>query len=165
MVFCLGVVQHTPSPEQTVKCLYEQVRPGGTLVIDHYTYDFSWFTKTAPILRLYLKRLDPDEGIRWTERLVNIFLPLHQLARRFYLAQALLSRFSPVLYYYHAFPNLSDEVHREWALLDTHDSLTAWYMHFRSRGQIRRMLEQLGLQEVWCEYGGNGVEARGQRPT
>src|SRR5262249_18556988 len=59
VVFCLGVLQHTPNPEQTMSCLYEQVRPGGALVIDHYTYDFSWFTKTAPLLRLYLRRLSP----------------------------------------------------------------------------------------------------------
>jgi len=164
MVFCLGVIQHTPNPEQTIACLYEQVRPGGTLVIDHYTYDFSWLTKTAPLFRLYLRRLPPEEGIRWTERLVNTLLPLHQMARHFYPAQALLSRLSPVLCYYRAFPDLSDEVHREWALLDTHDSLTAWYMHFRSRGQIRRTLKRLGLGEIWCNYSGNGVEARGRRP-
>ena len=165
MVFCLGVIQHTPNPEQTIACLYEQVKPGGTLVIDHYTYDFSWFTKTAPLFRLYLRRLPPEKGIRWKERLVNTLLALHQMARHFYPAQVLLSRLSPVLCYYHAFPDLSDDVHREWALLDTHDSLTAWHMHFRSRRQIRRTLEQLGLGEIWCEYGGNGVEARGQRPA
>jgi len=164
VAFCLGVIQHTPNPEQTIACLYEQVRPGGTLVVDHYTYDFSWFTKTAPLFRLYLKRLPPEEGIRWTERLVNTLLPLHHMARHFYPVHALLSRLSPVLCYYHAFPDLSDEAHREWALLDTHDSLTAWYMHFRSRGQIRRTLEQLGLVEIWSKYGGNGVEARGRRP-
>jgi hypothetical protein len=158
------VIQHTPNPEQTIACLYEQVRPGGTLVIDHYTYDFSWFTKTAPLFRLYLRRLPPEKGIRWTERLVNTLLPLHKGARHFYPAQVLLSRLSPVFCYYHAFPDLSDDVHREWALLDTHDALTAWHMHFRSRRHIRRTLEQLGLVEIWCEYGGNGVESRGKRP-
>lgn len=164
VVFCLGVIQHTPNPEQTINCLYDQVRPGGTLVIDHYTYDLSWFTKTAPLVRLYLKRLPPAKGIRRTEWLVDKLLPLHQMARRFYPAQMLLSRLSPVLCYYHAFPDLPDEVHREWALLDTHDSLTAWYMHFRTRGQIQRVLERLGLIDICCNYAGNGVEARGRRP-
>ena len=68
-----------------------------------------------------------------------------------------------VLCYYRAYPDLTDELHREWALLDTHDSLTDWYNHFRTRGQIRRTFEQLGMVQIWCEYGGNGVEARGQR--
>ena len=75
----------------------------------------------------------------------------------------LLSRLSPLLCYYHAFPGLNDELQQHWAYLDTHDSLTDWYKHFRTRKQIRRTLEELGLCEMWCEYGGNGVEARGRR--
>ena len=162
VVFCPGVVQHTPNPEITIH-LYDQVKPGGTLVIDHYTYDISWYTKTAPLFRLYLRRLPPAEGVKWTEWLVDTLLPLHKKAQHFRLAQMLLSRLSPVLCYYHAFPDLSDTLHREWALLDTHDSLTDWYKHFRTRGQIQRTLEWLGMQEISCTYGGNGVEARSRR--
>ena len=164
VVLCLGVIQHTPNPEKTIARLYKQVKPGGTLVIDHYTHKLSWYTKTAPLLRRYLRRLPPDEGLKWTEWLVEAFLPLHKMVRHFYPAQMLLSRLSPVLCYYHAYPDLDDELQREWALLDTHDTLTDWYKHLRTRGQIRLTLARLGLQEIWCEYGGNGVEARGKRP-
>ena len=31
VVFCLGVIQHTPGPEVTIRRLYEQVKPGGVL--------------------------------------------------------------------------------------------------------------------------------------
>lgn len=163
MVLCLGVIQHTPNPEETIAALYEQVKPGGWLVFDHYTYNLSHFTKTAPLFRAFLRRLPPAEGLKWTEKLVNVLLPLHKIVRHFYPAQILLSRLSPVLCYYHALPGLSDELQREWALLDTHDSLTDWYKHFRTRGQILQTLDSLGLRQIWCEYGGNGVEARGRR--
>jgi 2-polyprenyl-3-methyl-5-hydroxy-6-metoxy-1,4-benzoquinol methylase len=165
LVLCLGVIQHTPNPEQTIVRLYNQVKPGGALIIDHYTHNLSWYTKAAPLFRRYLRRLSPEKGIKATERLVDIFWPLHRMARHFYPGQMLLSRISPVLCYYSAYPDLGDELIREWALLDTHDSLTDWYKHFRTRGQIRRTLENLGLQEIWCHYGGNGVEARGKRPV
>jgi 2-polyprenyl-3-methyl-5-hydroxy-6-metoxy-1,4-benzoquinol methylase len=164
MVFCLGVIQHTPNPEETIARLYDQVKPGGVLVIDNFTHNLSWYTKSAPLFRRYLRRLPPEKGMKATERLVNTLWPLHRIARHFYPAQILLSRLSPVLCYYRAYPRLSDELHREWALLDTHDSLTDWYKHFRTRGQVQRTLENLGLQEIWCHYGGNGVEARGRRP-
>lgn len=164
VVFCLGVIQHTPVPEITIEQLYSQVKPGGVLVIDHYTHSLSWYTKTAPLFRQYGKRLPPDKGIRLTERLVEVFLPLHKRVRRFRIGQMLLSRVSPVLCYWHAFPQLSDEQQREWALVDTHDSLTAWYRHRLTRGQIKRSLQRLGVEQIWCEYGGNGVEARGFRP-
>ena len=163
LIFCLGVVQHTPKPEQAIAKLYEQVRPGGWLVIDHYTYELSRFTKTAPLFRQVFRRLPPERGMRWTERLVDIFFPLHRAARGSRVAQALVSRVSPVLSYFHCH-DFPDELHRQWALLDTHDSLTCWYKHERTKGQIRRSLERLGGVEIWCEYGGNGVEARCRRP-
>jgi SAM-dependent methyltransferase len=163
LVFCLGVIQHTPSPEATIESLYSQVKPGGLLAIDHYTYSLSRLTKSAPLFRVILKRQSPEAGLRWTERIVNFFLPLHRAVRNVPLAQALLSRVSPVLSYYHVLP-LNEELQREWALLDTHDALTDWYKHLRTRRQLRRTLERLGAGEIWCEYGGNGVEARCRRP-
>ncbi len=58
LVICLGVIQHTPNPEATISKLFEQVRPGGMLVIDHYTPDIKRLTKiTALLLRPVIKRL------------------------------------------------------------------------------------------------------------
>lgn len=164
VVVCLGVIQHTPDPEATIAGLAAHVKPGGWLVIDHYTHSLSWWTKTAPAFRAVLRRLPVDKGLRWTERLVDIFLPLHKAVRGFRPAQAMVSRVSPVLSYYRAHPELNDKLQREWALLDTHDSLTDWYRHLRSRKAIRRALEKAGLTSIWCEKGGNGVEARAMRP-
>lgn len=164
VVFCLGVIQHTPSPEETIGKLYEQVRPGGWLVIDHYTYSLSWFTKSAFLFRMVLRRLPEDQAFKWSRRLVDVFFPLHRTVRGNRIAQPLLSRVSPVLSYYGRLP-LNDDLQREWSLLDTHDSLTDWYKHFRTKGQIVRTLESLGAEAIWCEYGGNGVEARCRRPA
>ena len=99
-VLCLGVIQHTPNPEQTIAYLYDQVKPGGTLVMDHYTYNVSWYTKSAPLFRRYLRRLPSEKGLKLTEWLVNTFWPLHRMASRFYPGQVLLSRVSPILSYH-----------------------------------------------------------------
>jgi hypothetical protein len=157
------VTQHTPTPEKTITALWDQVSSGGWVVIDHYTYNLSYFTKTAPLVRTVLKRLAPDRALRITDSLVVALLPLHRAARRHYLAQVLLSRLSPVQAYYHTLPELSEEQHREWAVLDPHHTLTDWCKHFRTRRQIRRFLQSLGAAEVWCEKGGNGFEARALR--
>jgi 2-polyprenyl-3-methyl-5-hydroxy-6-metoxy-1,4-benzoquinol methylase len=163
LVFCLGVVQHTPDSEQTIAKLYEQVKPGGCLVIDHYTYTLSEFSKSAPLFRAILRRVAPERGLRWSQRLVDLFLPLHKAARHNWLAQALLSRVSPILTYYHSLP-LNDDLQREWALLDTHDSLTDRFKRFRTKKQILTLLRGLGAEHIWCQRGGNGVEARCRRP-
>ena len=164
IVACIGVIQHTPSPERSIERLYAQVRPGGWLIIDHYTYELGWYTKTAPIFRAVFKRLPTDVSMRSIERLVDVVLPIHKRAAGSRL-RSLVCRLSPVLTHYHSYPELNDELQREWALLDTHDSLTDHFKHFRTRRQIRRLLEQCGLDAIWCAYGGNGVEARGRRPV
>ena len=163
VVFCLGVIQHTPNPETTIAQLFEQVKPGGTLVFDHYCHRLSAYLKTAPLLRMWLRRQPPEIGLIWTERLVRSFFPLHRAVRHSWLGHELVSAISPVLTYFRTSPNLTDELQYELALLDTHDSLTDFYKHRRTRRRIRRLLEGLGAQQIWCEYGGNGVEARAIR--
>ena len=162
VVFCLGVVQHTPDPERTIRALYEQVRPGGALVFDHYSRRLPWWVSTAPLFRAVLRRLPPERGLAATERLVRLLLPLHRRARG--RAATVLRRLSPVQAYYGKLP-LAEEAQVEWALLDTHDVLTDWYKHFRTRVQIEQTLRGLGLVDVVVREAGNGVEARGRRPA
>ncbi len=56
-VICLVVVQHTPSPEQTIEALYEMVAPGGALIFDHYDRRLGDCTTLAPFWRVVIKRL------------------------------------------------------------------------------------------------------------
>lgn len=162
LVFCLGVLQHTPVPEQTMAALFEQVRPGGLLVIDHYTYRLGYYLSTQPLARAVLRRLPPDMGLRATDQMVNALWPLHSRLRRY---RWLLNRVSPVYTYFDEFPELSDDQQRGWAFLDTHDALTDHYKWFRTKKQIERALRNLGVVEMEAWKGGNGIEARGRRPT
>jgi 2-polyprenyl-3-methyl-5-hydroxy-6-metoxy-1,4-benzoquinol methylase len=165
VVICLGVIQHTKDPETTIAKLYEQVRPGGWLVIDHYERSFKHHTRFGELLlRPVLKRLSRANGMAMTKTLTRWFFPLHRAARHVPPARMLLSRFSPLLTYFHAFPELNDRQQYEWAELDTHDSLTDWYKHVRSPRAIRTALESLGSQNIWVTTGGNGIEARCQKP-
>jgi SAM-dependent methyltransferase len=162
---CLGVIQHTPQPASAIKALAAQVRRAGWLIFDQYTHNLSALTKlTEPILRAWLKRLSPDDGIKWTERLVKILLPLHKSVRRIYPAQALLSRVSPVRCYYHEYPSLDEVLQREWAMLDTHDALTRWYAHKSTCRDVVRLLRSLGFDSINCERDGVVIVARARRP-
>ena len=163
VVLCIGVIQHTRNSEQTIRALAAQVKVGGYLIIDHYTYTLAEFTKAAALIRPIIKRFSPEVGIRSSEQLVKLFLPLHRRARKVRWMQMLLSRISPVVCYYHTFPQLNEELQTEWALLDTHDYLTCWYRHYRKNTEIATFLGSIGLEVVSCKYGGNGVEARARR--
>jgi 2-polyprenyl-3-methyl-5-hydroxy-6-metoxy-1,4-benzoquinol methylase len=166
IVICLGVVQHTTSSEETIAALYDQVKPGGWLVLDHYTHSLSHYTRLGEMsLRPILKRLSPEKGIAATKALTRCFFPLHRAVRHVRPAQMALSRFSPLLTYFQAFPELSDKHQYEWSELDTHDSLTDWHKHVRSKRSIRATLQALNARHVWVTKGGNGVEARCQKPA
>jgi SAM-dependent methyltransferase len=164
MVVCLGVLQHTPSPEASIAALWEQLKPGGWLVIDHYIYARRW-SSVRPLFRQCLKRLqDRDAAMAFVEKLVDLYLPWHRRFRNFYPAWFLLCRISPITTYYRSYPQLPEHLQREWALLDTHDSLTDWFKHLRTKDEIIATLRGLGGERIWAEYGGNGVEARSRRP-
>lgn len=167
VVLCLGVIQHTPDSDKTIAKLWEQVKPGGYLIIDHYTLWWSWYTKSATLIRPILKRLSPERGIYWTEWMVQKFFPIHRYVSKapapIRQLRPLLTRISPVVTYFHCYPELSDEDQYGWALVDTHDYLTSWYRHRRFVPGMTRYLKSLGASTVAAWYGGNGVEARARR--
>jgi hypothetical protein len=141
------------------------VKPGGHLVIDHYKYNpGEFFMRTTTWYRRKLRKKSFNETLEVTTRLVKKYLPWHKRFAGNRVMRVLLNRISPVDTYYQTYPELNDQLQYEWALLDTHDSLTDWYKHLRNTKQISSTLEGLGAVDIWCEYGGNGVEARCQKP-
>ena len=60
-VFCLGVLQHTPDFEASVRALVVKARPGGEIVVDFYPIR-GWWTKLNAkyLLRPLTKRMSHD---------------------------------------------------------------------------------------------------------
>jgi SAM-dependent methyltransferase len=164
-VVCLGVIQHTPSPERTIERLLSLVRPGGALVFDHYRPEWRRLTKvTALALRPLVKRLPQSQRIPFCEHLVRVFIPLHRAVRNIPWAQYARSRISPITTYYHVYPMLREDLQREWAVLDTHDGLADWYKHLRTKDQIDAILRKVGAIDVEIAVSDHGIEARCSRP-
>ena len=137
VVICMGVIQHTPSPEETIRSLYALVKKGGTLVIDHYTFNRSRLFRLHYFYRLFYRKQPASVTIPAVGKLVKRYLPLHKKFANNKLMSVLLNRISPVISYYHAFPQLNDQQQEEWALLDTHDGMTDYYKRFRNKKQIK----------------------------
>lgn len=175
VVLALGMLQHTPSPEEAIRSLARFVRPGGWIVLDHYALPESPLVRAllpfAPrnLLRQLLLRLPPEQGLRLAGSLTRGLLPLHRALWRPGRALAVVRRawryVSPVLDYYDRFPELGAARLAEWSYLDSHDALTDRYKHLRTPEQLRRCLESCGLVEIAVRRGGNGVEARARRPA
>jgi SAM-dependent methyltransferase len=169
-VICLGVLQHTPSPEESILSLWQMVKPGGYLVIDHYL--FKWRNMlpppiggAEPLYRKLLLALPRKQRLGVARKIVDLWFPVHWKFRDSLTAQRLLRRISPVHFYHPQLPLKSKELYYEWALLDTHDGTTDYYKHHRSVKQIRQFLATLNAEEVHVTRGGNGVEAFCRKPT
>ena len=159
-VVCLGVIQHTPDPEKTIKCLFEKVKPGGVLVIDHYIWRIGYYSTLTPIFRAVLKEMKPEKSQRIVNSLVDFFFPIHWKLKDRGIINWLVHRVSPLIVYIREFPEQDRQFHYEWSKLDTYDQLTDYYKHLRSMDDIRKTLTTLNGKNIWMNKGGNGVEAR-----
>lgn len=165
VVVCVGVVQHTPDPEETIRALCGYVKPGGTLMLDHYSPGYPVTPSRRALRRLLLGR-SPRFALAFCRMLVGALWPLHRVSNRLkarrggWRLREFVLRHSPVVDYQDAYPQLGANGLHEWAILDTHDTLTDHYKHLRTAEQIRAVLARCGMQSIQTEYAGNGVEAR-----
>ncbi len=163
-VICLGVLQHTPNPEESMRCLYQMVKPGGFLVLDHYLFRLRNILpppigSANIVYRKIILMLPAKIQFRAVKFIVDILFPVHWLFRKSNTVQRILRRVSPVHFYFKSLNLVSKNLCYEWALLDTHDSTTDFYKHHRTLSQIRKYLDILGASEISVRLGGNGIEA------
>jgi len=163
-VFCLGVLQHTPDPARAWASLVPLLKEGGTIAGD--VYSRRWYTfliNSKYWVRPVTRKMDPQRLYRLTRGYVHALWPVARRLGRVpggarILALMLIQdngRFYP----------LSPEHRREWAVLDTFDTLHPAYDSPQSLRAVRRWLAETGLEDVEAHYGWNGIEVRGRRPV
>tara|TARA_B100000575_G_scaffold224657_1_gene185139 strand:- start:5471 stop:6439 length:969 start_codon:yes stop_codon:yes gene_type:complete len=162
IVLCLGVLQHTPNPEESIKSLWKMVKSGGNLVFDHYK--FQWRTFLPPpfgqalgIYRFLILRLPVTYRFKFVKKLVDFWFPIHWKYRNNYIMTKLLRRLSPVIFHYEYIKLKDRKMYYEWSLLDTHDSTTDYYRHLRNEKQIVRFIKNIGAIDIKVSNNGNGV--------
>ena len=168
-VVCLGVLQHTPDPDESIGCLWRRVKPGGSLVIDHYRRRLRNYLPpplgaAGNAYRRYFLRLPKERQFGAVKRVFDFWFPWIWRFRDSRILQLALSRLTPIVCYYPHFGLRDREMYYEWMLLDTHDAMTDVYKHRRSPRELRRLLERLGAVDVRVALDGNGVEAMARKP-
>ena len=149
IVFCRGVIQHTPSPRQAVKKLFSYVRNGGKVLFD--VYPFKWYTPfvTKYWIRPFIKNLSSETLAHsiedWVPQLlwfkknfVNEILPRNKFGVH------LSNQIVPIVDATTSNELSSWEHKIQWSILDTIDMYTPRYdnpMTFRS---IVAIIEDLG---------------------
>lgn len=168
-VLCLGVLQHTPDPERSFHTLVRYLKPGGRLTVDVYKRNDSlrgWIGKlfaTKYIVRPFTRRMEPHALYRRVTAYINFMWPLARVINR-------IPRFGRWLNWrllvadYRGVFDLSEDLLKEWAILDTFDMLSPRYDYPQTLDTVRGWFAKAGLEEVEVHYGYNGIEGRGRKP-
>ncbi|HMO61357.1 MAG TPA: methyltransferase domain-containing protein [Ferruginibacter sp.] len=149
-VICLGVLQHTPDFEQSVKALISMVKPGGELVVDFYSIN-GWWTKLQAkyLYRPITKRIPHHKLFKLIEGNIDWMIK----TSRFFTAIGLgkiLNRFIPVCDINGTLPpSLPYPQLRELCVLDTFDMFSPAYDNPQKISTVAQWFGKHGMENVW----------------
>jgi ubiquinone/menaquinone biosynthesis C-methylase UbiE len=158
IALCLGVLQHTGNPESIINGMYRVTKQEGFIVFDHYRKTLSFLTRMLPLYRLLFRTIRIKNTVNFCNHLVRLFFPLHYLFGRTIFTYSILSRFSPIVTYFHCFKKLNKEQQREWSILDTHDSLFDYHKRMHTISSLNKWLLNLNIIPTRIKKGGIGIE-------
>lgn len=151
-VFCLGVLQHTPDFEASVKALVAKAKPGGEIVVDFYPIR-GWWTKhhAKYLLRPVTRRMSHERLLSLIERNIGWLMATHRGLCRIGLGA--LTRFLPVADLRYVLPpGLSPEQQREWAVLDTFDMFSPEYDKPQRAEAVAEMFRRAGATVTFAGF-------------
>lgn len=164
-LFCFGVLQHTPTPEQAFQQLPRYLKSGGRLAIDVYRrwHLLKQMTVTKYWVRPLTKHLPPELLYRYSKRYVEWMWPVARLLRKIpFIGRPLILRL--LVADYQSSYDLSDEILKEWAILDTFDMLSPAYDYPQARETVDAWFGRSGLSDVELQNDAALVVGRGTKP-
>jgi 2-polyprenyl-3-methyl-5-hydroxy-6-metoxy-1,4-benzoquinol methylase len=148
-VICIGVLQHTPNVEKSVKSLIDMVKPGGELVVDFYPIR-GWWTKLHAkyIFRPYTKKLPHEKLYKKIDRNIDWLIKTSRFFSKIGLKK--LNRFLPICDIDGTLPkNLSKAQLREMCVLDTFDMYSPEYDQPQRISTVVNWFNKYGMKDVW----------------
>jgi SAM-dependent methyltransferase len=166
LVFCYGVLQHTPSPQAFFRKLVPFVKPGGRLAVDIYAAHPKQSLHWKYLLRPVTKRMDRAALLRWIEAAAPVLVPVSRRVRAIPRLGKVLSRAVPIFVHDGFMGKVSREDEIRWAVLETFDALSPAYDRPRSLRALRRWFEREGLVDVESFCLNHALNyARGRKPA
>lgn len=158
--FCLGVLQHTPDFEASVRALIAKTRPGGEIVVDFYPIRGFWTKIHAKyLLRPITRRMAHAKLLGLIERHVDKLIATSRWLDRCGLH--VLNRFVPVCDIRGTLPReLSPEELREWVVLDTFDAFSPEYDNPQRVSAVADMFRRNGASVDFAGFVDNGPNSQ-----
>lgn len=164
-LFCFGVLQHVPNVEEAFKKLPKYLKYGGAMAIDVYNKPrgLQKILNTKYIVRPITKKIQPEKLYRLCKRYIEFMWPIARIINKIPFRGRRLNWILLICDYRGYYP-LSDEILKEWAILDTFDMLAPAYDFPQTIETVQRWFKEANLVNIDIQYGYNGIEGRGIRP-
>ncbi len=162
-IYCLGVLQHTPSPRDAFLSLPRHLKSGGRLAVDVYQGGWRRIAHTKYWLRPLTKRVPQRRLFHAVERSMPALLGLSRAVGRIPAVGRYARRLLPVANYEGMY-GLDQKQLREWAVLDTFDMLAPTYDRPQTPRALAQWTRHAGLESVEIGQYGHLV-ARGRKPV
>jgi SAM-dependent methyltransferase len=160
-----GVLQHTPDPDKSLRCLYHKLKPGGQLTFDNYIKIpvSKWWPHAKYTWRPYTRKMKPQRLLGLIKFYMPIWFPIDTFLGKYKwplnLGQRIRYRIPIPIWNYYQF-NLSYKARLQWAIMDTFDGMGAYYDFPVTLDELDDMVDRtMGPSEKKVFYGGNGVAA------
>jgi SAM-dependent methyltransferase len=151
-VFCLGVLQHTPDFEASVRALVTKAKAGGEIVVDFYPVR-GWWTKLNAkyLLRPLTRRMPHERLLGLIDRNIDWLMASHRALVHWRLGA--LTRFLPIADLRFILPEgLTRTEQREWAALDTFDMFSPEHDHPQRIERVADMFLKNGARVTFAGY-------------
>lgn len=145
--YCIGVIQHTPEPQKTVRSLPRILKEGGRIAVTIYER-----RRLTPLYSKYLvrpvtKRLEKKTLLQLIKGSMPILFPITDVVFRIPLIGPYFMFAIPVANYVNE-PTLSRRQRYDWAILDTFDMLSPQYDQPQTQSETERSLASEGIEEI-----------------
>lgn len=149
--YCLGVIQHTPDPRQTIETIPRFVKAEGSLAYDFYEKT-PWERKWVPhfFLRRFTPRWSRERLLAFSHLLTALFFPMAWVLSRIPFFNQLCPAMPIAIF---SSPQLSLRAQYQWTVLDTFDWYGPQYEQRQSHREVAARLRDLGLQDILARPG------------
>jgi SAM-dependent methyltransferase len=157
LVFCFGVLQHTPDPAATFRALVPFVRPGGRLAVDVYAAHPKQTLHLKYLMRPVTRRMSDERLLALIEHAAPPLVSLAIAMRRIPKVGRALTRLLPLKIHDGIFEGVTRERSVELAVLETFDALAPAYDRPRSRRSVQRWFDAAGFSPAEAHTIVNGL--------
>lgn len=148
-VICLGVLQHTPDVEKSVKALISMAKPGGEVIVDFYPIK-GWWTKLQAkyLLRPFTKKMNNEKLYKKIDNNIDWLIKTSGFLSK--LKLNIVNRLLPICDIEGTMPkNLPYQQLRELCVLDTFDMFSPEYDQPQKISNVVKWFKKYNMKNVW----------------